>query len=183
MYNENDQLFANSFHAIMKNIAYLCSGNCAGWEKEDWKEIVVCIVSDGRAKLDPTTANVLSLMGLYHESLPKASVNGKAVNAHMFEYTTQLAVTRDLHLRRPEDKKDGKLVPVQTIFLLKERNTRKINSHRWFFSAICDSLQPEVCILIDAGTRPTRESFFHLYKGEVFFALCSPIPKISHFIF
>ncbi|KAJ3330610.1 Chitin synthase, class 2 [Blyttiomyces sp. JEL0837] len=167
MYNEDDVLFGKSFTAIMKNIAYLCSGRCAGWDKDGWKEIVVVIVSDGRAKVNPLTLNVLSVMGCYMDGLAKASVNGQNVTAHVFEFTNQITVTRDLNVRSPNDKaRDGlSLVPCQTIFLLKEKNAKKINSHRWFFNAICESLDPEVCILIDCGTKPTKESFHHLYKA------------------
>ncbi|KAJ3415246.1 Chitin synthase, class 1, partial [Chytridiales sp. JEL 0842] len=167
MYNEDDELYGKTMTAIMKNIAFLCSGRCAGWDKDGWKEVVVCVVSDGRAKLNPKTANVMALQGCYNKDLPKASVNGKPVTAHIFEYTSQIAVTRDLKIRRPHDKShDGlSLVPCQTIFVLKEKNAKKINSHRWFFQAVCESLQPEVTILIDVGTKPTKESFFHLYKA------------------
>ncbi|KAJ3219415.1 Chitin synthase, class 2 [Dinochytrium kinnereticum] len=167
MYNEDDVLMAKSMTAIMKNIAYLCTGRVAGWKKDSWKEIVLCIVSDGRAKCNPLTLNVLALLGCYAEGLAKASVNGQNVTAHIFEYTNQLAVRRDLSIRRPnDDTKDGlNLVPCQTIFLLKEKNAKKINSHRWFFKAICDSLDPEICILVDVGTKPSKESFFHLYNA------------------
>ncbi|KAJ3113391.1 Chitin synthase, class 2 [Phlyctochytrium bullatum] len=167
MYNEDDVLFGKSYTAIMKNIAYLCTGRCAGWDKDGWKEIVVCIVSDGRAKCNPLTLNVLGVMGCYMDGLAKASVNGKAVSAHIFEFTNQISVRRDLSIRKPGDEaKDGlRLVPCQTIFLLKEKNAKKINSHRWFFKAVCDQLRPEVCILIDVGTKPTKQSFFHLYRA------------------
>ncbi|KAJ3415247.1 Chitin synthase, class 2 [Chytridiales sp. JEL 0842] len=168
MYNEDANLYSKTMTAIMKNIAFLCSGSCAGWGKEDWKEIVVCVVADGRATFDKTnTKNVMALQGCYHESLPKATVNGKPVLGHIFEYTTQIAVTSNLKIRRPKDKAhDGlTLVPCQTIFILKEKNARKINSHRWFFQAVCESLDPEVTILIDVGTKPSKESFFHLYKA------------------
>ncbi|KAJ3208139.1 Chitin synthase, class 2 [Dinochytrium kinnereticum] len=167
MYNEDDVLFSKSFTAIMKNIAYLCTGRCGGWDSDGWKEIVVCIVSDGRSKCNPLTLNVLGLMGCYMDGLAKASVNGNPVTAHVFEYTNQLTVRRNLSVRRPQEEgKDGlRLVPCQTIFLLKEKNAKKINSHRWFFSAVCEQLKPEVCILIDVGTKPTKESFFHLYRA------------------
>ncbi|KAJ3219414.1 Chitin synthase, class 2 [Dinochytrium kinnereticum] len=167
MYNEDDVLFGKSYTAIMKNIAYLCTGRCAGWDKEGWREIIVCIVSDGRAKCNPLTLNVLGLMGCYMDGLAKASVNGKAVTAHVFEFTNQITVRRDLSIRKPNDEaKDGlRLVPCQTILLLKEKNAKKINSHRWFFKAVCDQLRPEICILIDVGTKPTKQSFFHLNKA------------------
>ncbi|KAJ3196839.1 Chitin synthase, class 2 [Irineochytrium annulatum] len=167
MYNEDDVLFGKSYTAIMKNIAYLCSGRCAGWDKDGWKDILVCIVSDGRAKVNPLTLNVLGVMGCYADGLAKASVNGQDVKAHIFEFTNQITVRRDLSIRRPGDEaKDGlTLVPCQTVFLLKEKNAKKINSHRWFFNAVCNQMVPDVCILIDVGTKPTKESFYHLYRA------------------
>jgi chitin synthase len=51
------------------------------------------------------------------------------------------------------------------ILCLKERNQKKINSHRWFFQAFGYILQPNVCILLDAGTCPGKESIFHLRKA------------------
>ncbi|KAI8847541.1 chitin synthase-domain-containing protein [Chytridium lagenaria] len=195
MYNEDDVLFAKSMTAIMKNIAYLCTGRVAGWNKDSWKEILVCIVTDGRAKCNPLTLNVLSLLGCYTDGLAKASVNGKNVTAHIFEYTNQIAVRRDLSVRRPaDDAKDGlRLVPCQTIFLMKEKNAKKINSHRWFFKAICDSVDPEICVLVDVGTKPSKESFFHLFEvagacGEIvaelgpkWSKLINPIVAIQNF--
>lgn len=56
-------------------------------------------------------------------------------------------------------------VPVQMIFCLKERNQKKINSHRWFFQAFGRVLDPNVCVLIDAGTRPAGTSIYHLWKA------------------
>ncbi|KAI9355312.1 chitin synthase-domain-containing protein [Zopfochytrium polystomum] len=167
MYNEEDVLFAKTFTAVMKNIAWLCSGSVAGWTKDGWKDIVVCIVSDGRSKCNPTTLNVMRVIGIYMDGLAKASVNGHDVKAHVFEFTNQITVTKELVIRQPTDSaRDGlSLLPCQTIFLLKEKNAKKINSHRWFFKAVCDQLDPEVCILIDVGTKATKESFFHIYRA------------------
>ncbi|KAJ3293691.1 Chitin synthase, class 1 [Borealophlyctis nickersoniae] len=162
MYNEDDELFTKSMLAAMKNIAYLCSDVCPyGWGPDGWKNFVVVIVSDGRAKINPRVLTVLGVMGVYADNLAKASVNGKDVTAHIFEYTTQVGVDRDLHLRGTESL----LVPTQVIFVLKEKNAKKINSHRWFFNAICKVLEPDVCILLDVGTKPTKTSFFHLYRA------------------
>ncbi|KAI8621910.1 chitin synthase-domain-containing protein [Chytriomyces sp. MP71] len=166
MYNEDDVLFSKSMSAVMDNIAYLCSGNCVGWGRDSWKEIVVVIVSDGRAKVNQKTLDVLSVMGCYMDGLPRASVNGKPVTAHIFECSTQIRVDKNLVARFGDDpQKHQAIVPCQTIFLLKEKNAKKINSHRWFFKAVCDSLDPEVCILIDIGTKPTKQSFYHLYRA------------------
>ncbi|KAI9330184.1 chitin synthase-domain-containing protein [Obelidium mucronatum] len=166
MYNEDDVLFCKSMSAIMDNIAYLCSGNCLGWGPDSWKDIVVVIVSDGRAKVNQKTLDVLSVMGLYMDGLPRASVNGKPVTGHFFEFSTQVRIDKNLVARFADDPaKHMGIVPVQTLFLLKEKNAKKINSHRWYFSAVCEQLDPEVCILIDIGTKPTKESFFHLYRA------------------
>jgi chitin synthase len=56
-------------------------------------------------------------------------------------------------------------MPVQIIFCLKEKNQKKINSHRWFFNAFGPVLQPNVCILLDVGTMPGPTSIYHLWKA------------------
>lgn len=56
-------------------------------------------------------------------------------------------------------------VPVQLLFCLKEKNQKKINSHRWFFNAFGPILQPNVCILLDVGTQPGPTSIYHLWKA------------------
>lgn len=55
--------------------------------------------------------------------------------------------------------------PVQMLFCLKENNQKKINSHRWFFQAFGPVLNPNVCVLIDAGTRPSGTSIYELWKA------------------
>ena len=51
------------------------------------------------------------------------------------------------------------------IFCLKQKNSKKINSHRWLFNAFGRILNPEVCILLDAGTRPGPKSLLHLWEA------------------
>ncbi|KAI9694523.1 MAG: Chitin synthase, class 1 [Bathelium mastoideum] len=55
--------------------------------------------------------------------------------------------------------------PVQILFCLKEKNQKKINSHRWFFQAFGRVLNPNICVLIDAGTKPGRDSIYQLWKA------------------
>lgn len=45
--------------------------------------------------------------------------------------------------------------------MLKQENEKKINSHRWLFNAIGRMLKPEVCVLIDAGTKPGHKAIYH----------------------
>jgi len=82
-----------------------------------------------------------------------------------FEYTTQLSVTPNQQLIRPHDDSASTLPPVQMMFCLKQKNTKKINSHRWLFTAIGRILNPEVCILLDAGTKPGPKSLLALWEA------------------
>ncbi|KFH46189.1 Chitin synthase-like protein [Hapsidospora chrysogenum ATCC 11550] len=162
MYNEDDVLFARTMIGVFKNIEYMCNRpNSKTWGKDAWKKIVVCVVSDGRAKINPRTRALLSGMGVYQEGIAKQQVNNKDVTAHIYEYTTQthLALKNDVvslvHRRQP----------VQMLFCLKEKNQKKINSHRWFFQAFGRVLDPNICVLLDAGTRPGGSSIYHLWKA------------------
>jgi hypothetical protein len=39
---------------------------------------------------------------------------------------------------------------------------RKLNSHRWFFNAFGPILNPEICVLLDVGTKPSGTSIYEL---------------------
>ena len=93
MYNEDDFLFARTMIGIFKNIEFMCSRNSSKtWGKDAWKKIVVCIVSDGRAKINERTKGVLAGLGVYQDGIAKQQVNGKDVTAHIYEYTTQVGL-------------------------------------------------------------------------------------------
>ncbi|RKP14839.1 chitin synthase-domain-containing protein [Piptocephalis cylindrospora] len=137
MYNEDDLLFCR------------------------WKKVVVSVVADGRTKIHPRVLTVLGAIGVYQEGIAKNSFNGKPITAHIFEYTTQLTVDTHMRIRGS----DAGIVPVQILFCLKEKNAKKINSHRWFFNAFGHTLRPNVCILLDVGTKPSNTSIYHLWKA------------------
>jgi chitin synthase len=162
MYNEDDVLFGRTMSGVFKNIEYMCSRkDSKTWGPDAWKKIVVCVVSDGRAKINPRTKAVLSGMGVYQDGIAKQQVNGKDVTAHIYEYTTQtgISVKGDIVTLRHKQQ------PVQMLFCLKEKNQKKINSHRWFFQAFGRVLDPNICVLIDAGTRPGKDSIYQLWKA------------------
>ncbi|KAJ8496271.1 hypothetical protein ONZ51_g1200 [Trametes cubensis] len=162
MYNEDEELFCRTMHGVMKNIAHLCKRDRSKtWGKDGWKKVVVCIVSDGRQKINSRTLSVIAAMGAYQDGVAKNIVNGKPVVAHIYEYTTQISVTPSMKLEGAERG----IVPVQIIFCLKEKNQKKINSHRWFFNAFGPILQPNVCVLLDVGTMPGPTSIYHLWKA------------------
>lgn len=82
-----------------------------------------------------------------------------------FEYTTQLSVTSTQQLIRPHGDDSTNLPPVQMMFCLKQKNSKKINSHRWLFNAFSRILNPEVVILLDAGTKPGPKSLLALWQA------------------
>jgi chitin synthase len=51
------------------------------------------------------------------------------------------------------------------IFCLKQKNSKKINSHRWLFNAFGRILNPEICVLLDAGTKPGHKSILALWEA------------------
>ena len=171
MYNEDDFLFARTMTGVFKNIEHMCSRpNSKTWGKEAWKKIVVCIVSDGRAKINPRTRAVLAGLGVYQDGIAKQQVSGKDVTAHIYEYTTQVGI----ELKGKTVKLIPKgATPVQLVFCLKEKNQKKINSHRWFFQAFGRVLDPNICVLLDAGTRPGRDSIYHLWKAFDLEPMCA----------
>ncbi|KAF9531863.1 glycosyltransferase family 2 protein [Crepidotus variabilis] len=158
MYNEDEVLFVKTMNAVIKNVAHLCSRNRSKmWGPEGWQKVVVCVVSDGRNKINKRTLQVLSLMGCYVEGIAKDTVGGKDVTAHIFEYSSQVIVTETGEVSQGS-------CPVQILFCLKEQNKKKLNSHRWFFNAFGPLLKPNVCVLLDVGTKPTGTSIYELWK-------------------
>ena len=162
MYNEDEIDFTRTMHGVMRNISHFCSRlKSRTWGKDGWQKIVVCIVSDGRRKVHPRTLDALAAMGVYQDGIAKNLVNQREVTAHVYEYTTQVSLDADLKFKGAEKG----IVPCQMIFCLKEKNQKKLNSHRWFFNAFGKALSPNVCILLDVGTKPGPTSLYHLWKA------------------
>lgn len=162
MYNEDELDFTRTMHGVMRNISHFCSrSKSRTWGKDGWQKIVVCIVSDGRRKVHPRTLDALAAMGIYQDGIAKNLVNQREVTAHVYEYTTQVSLDSDLKFKGAEKG----IVPCQMIFCLKEKNQKKLNSHRWFFNAFGKALSPNVCILLDVGTKPGPTSLYHLWKA------------------
>ncbi|KAJ3749041.1 chitin synthase [Lentinula detonsa] len=162
MYNEDEILFCRTIYGVMKNIQHLCTRKSSQtWGADAWKKVVVCIVADGRKKIHPRVLDCLTLLGVYQPGpYMKNFIDDKEVTAHLFEYTASFGLDPNLHFKYP----DKGIVPTQIIFCMKEKNQRKINSHRWFFNAFASVLQPNVCVLLDVGTRPGNKSIYRLWK-------------------
>jgi chitin synthase len=167
-YNEDKVLLSRTLHGVMQNIRDIVNlKKSTFWNQGGpaWQKIVVCLVFDGLENTDKNVLDVLATIGIYQDGVMKKSVNDKPTVAHIFEYTSQLSVTPGQQLIRPMDDGPSTLPPVQFIFCLKQQNSKKINSHRWLFNAFGRILNPEVCILLDAGTKPSPKSLLALWEG------------------
>src|SRR3954454_3971842 len=103
----------------------------------------------------------MAAMVVYQHGIAKNYVNQRAVQAHVYEYSTQVSLDADLKFKGAEKG----IVPCQMIFCLKEKNAKKLNSHRWLFNAVGKALPPNVCILREVGTRRAGRSLYHLWKA------------------
>lgn len=162
MYNEDDILLARTLKGVFKNIKHLESRSKSSvWGKDSWKKVVVCIVSDGRSKINERAQALLAGLGVYQDGLAKSRVDDRKVQAHIYEYTTRVGISSvDKTVKLTTEK----IVPVQLLFCLKETNAKKINSHRWCFQALGQVLDPRIVVLLDAGTQPGGKALYHLWK-------------------
>ncbi|KAK7202813.1 glycosyltransferase family 2 protein [Myxozyma melibiosi] len=173
LYNESDELLARTLKGVFANIYHLCKikPNRPGgdvWGPDSWKKVVVCVVADGRAIMKPRAKALMAALGCYQEGVAVNKVDEKEVTAHIYEYTTQIGISDVRNgvvsfSDNREDEMKNKACPIQLLFCLKEKNAKKINSHRWFFEAFAPILQPNICVLLDAGTKPGSNSLFHLW--------------------
>ncbi|TFK24585.1 chitin synthase [Coprinopsis marcescibilis] len=172
-YNEDKTLYARTLHGVMLNIRDICKTqkskywrSCAEEGAPAWQKITVALVVDGLEKMDKSVLDLLATIGVYQDGIMKKNVDGKDTVAHIFEYTTQLSIDAKPQLVLPQEQDDGSnLVPVQIILVVKAQNQKKINSHRWLFNAIGKQLNPEICVLIDAGTKPGYKSIYNLWEA------------------
>ncbi|KNE67286.1 hypothetical protein AMAG_12350 [Allomyces macrogynus ATCC 38327] len=167
MYNEEPELFIKTMQGVHNNIRQMLKQQ--EWGGADgWKKIVVAIISDGRTKINQETLTLISLMGCYQEGLMQQYNGRNETQAHIFEVTTEMnwqgQPEEDVKIVTHKDADDG-VVPMQLLFCLKEANAKKINSHRWFFNAFAASLRPNVCVLLDVGTKPQSMSIYRLWRA------------------
>jgi chitin synthase len=165
-YNEDKTLYARTLHGVMLNIRDICKTKQSKYWRRSaeegvpgWQRITVALIVDGLEAMDKTVLDVLATVGVYQDGVMKKQVDGKDTVAHVFEvclislvpgldfhlravqYTTQISVDPSPKLILPHGEDPNNLVPVQIIFVLKAKNQKKINSHRWLFNAIGQMLQ------------------------------------------
>lgn len=164
MYNEDHFLLGRTLKGVMDNIKHMVrKKNSSNWGPDAWKKIVVCVVSDGRAKVNEKALALLSALGCYQDGFAKDEINEKKVAMHIYEHTTMMNITR-VSDKGLELESNANTVPIQLLFALKEKNQQKINSHRWAFEGFAELLQPNVVTLLDAGTMTSKKAIYHLWR-------------------
>lgn len=148
MYNENVEDLMESLEGIAENLPYLDANGV------EWTNILVCVVADGRLKMDKSVVEYMSeKLLVYDEDLLLSKHKGFDTTCHLFEKTVALPKSGGEH----HD-------PMQLLFAVKEKNSGKLNSHLWFCSSFCRQLQPKYCIFMDVGTRPRPKALWYLYR-------------------
>ena len=187
-YNEDKVLLARTLHGAMENVRDIVNlQKSRFWNRGGpaWEKVVVCLIFDGIDKVDKDVFDVLATIGVYQDGVMKKDVNGKETVAHIFEFTSQISVTPNQQLIRP--RKDGdvaqNLPPVQLMLCLKQKNSKKINSHRWLFHAFGRLLNPEVVVLVDAGTKPGPRSLLALWEAFYNDKVRLPLSFVVFFFF
>jgi chitin synthase len=144
-YNEDKVLFARTLHAVMQNIRDIVRLKMKSgfWSigSPPWQKIVICLLFDGLDPCDKNVLDVLATIGLYQDGIMKKDVDGIETVAHIFEYTTQLSVTASQQLIRPREGNEDDLPLMQMVLCLKQKNSKKINSHRKCLSSRHKTLQ------------------------------------------
>ncbi|OBA22723.1 hypothetical protein METBIDRAFT_34831 [Metschnikowia bicuspidata var. bicuspidata NRRL YB-4993] len=161
MYNEDEVLLGRTLQGVFENLENLTRRTDSVWGDGLWKKVTVVIVNDGRLQLNERTQKLLSALGVFQEGYAKSKVNNRTVKAHLYEYTSTVGVER---VSSDRVYLNVSQTPVQLMFCLKEKNARKINSHRWCFQAFAPLLNPKVIMLLDCGTRPGKDAFYHLWS-------------------
>lgn len=168
-YSEDKILTARTLTGIMENVHHFCNDKSQFWRqdnKEPWEKIVVSIIMDGLEPCRKDVLDTLATMGIYQDGVMKKAINEKTTVAHIFEYTSQVCFTEKLDVVTPSKTKSHRTIPpIQYVLCIKQENSKKINSHRWLFNGFGKALNPNICVLIDAGTKPANRAIVHLWRA------------------
>ncbi|KAJ3515158.1 hypothetical protein NLJ89_g1936 [Agrocybe chaxingu] len=168
-FNENALMYARTLSGVFANIQDICTSppskywqHCAEMGAPSWQRITVTLVVDGIDEMDDGALDFLTEVGVCQTGIMKKQVDGRDTTAHVFE--SVISSSRLEKASGPAgDRPDG--VPIQFILIVKAKNEKKINSHRWVFNALGRMLNPEICIFLDAGTKPGAKAIYHLWEA------------------
>ncbi|KAF1949675.1 hypothetical protein CC80DRAFT_483909 [Byssothecium circinans] len=162
-YNEDKALLCRTLHSAIEACRRIQTVKKSEFWNRDgsaWQKFSICITIDGLGAADPGALDLLAAIGIYRHGLLRREVNGKAVRAHVFEYTTQLTVPEDLQIEKPTPSPIARQSPgpVQFILVVKAENCGKLNSYRWLYYSVSRILNPEIVVHLDTATRIEEDS-------------------------
>ncbi|PRW61415.1 chitin synthase 1 [Chlorella sorokiniana] len=146
LYNEDYDELRKTLVGICDNLEVMYDQFVAkdGRRGMDWTEVAVCIVQDGIGNANESVLAASTVHGFFSPVVLQTSVLGAPTTLHLFEYTARFKKYAGL----------DNYPPLQIMFATKGKNKGKLDSHCWYFDAFCYLLQPEFCVLFDAGTKP-----------------------------
>jgi len=177
MYNEDGDLFTRTMHGVMENITYLCKWDRSRtWSKDGGKKVVVCIVGDGRQKINSRTLSVIVAIGAYQEGIAANVVNGKPMAVHtgillrvrITDACFTSRLTSSVVSVTPSSKIEGAekgIVPVRITFCLEEKSRRRSIPTAGSSTPLDPFFKLAFCVLLDVGTIPGPGSVYHLRKA------------------
>ena len=127
----------------------------------DWTEVAVCIIQDGIGNADESVLAASTVQGFFSPVVLQNEVLGAPTALHLFEYTARYKKHAGIE----------SYPPLQVMFATKAKNKGKLDSHCWYFDAFAYLLQPEYCVLFDAG-EPCRDSWPCRMQAAVCSAAC-----------
>jgi chitin synthase len=146
LYNEDQDTLRKTMLGICDNLEVLYDKFTLadGRKGLDWQEVAVVIIQDGLQMADPSVIAAATVQGYFSPVVLQQDVLGTPTSLHLFEYTARYKKHAGIE----------NYPPLQVIFGTKTANKGKLDSHCWYFDAISYLIQPEYCVLFDAGTRP-----------------------------
>ncbi|GAB4813424.1 hypothetical protein N2152v2_000470 [Parachlorella kessleri] len=155
LYNEDQDTLGKTLLGICENleVLYRQYGRDGSKHGLDWQEVAVCIIQDGVSSCDPSVLASSTVQGFFSDLLIQEDAVGLPVSMHLFEYTARYKKHAGLDC----------YPPLQVVFASKTTNRGKLDSHCWFFDGFAYLLQPEICVLFDAGTKPMPMAMRNCY--------------------
>ena len=175
MYNEDKEELQDTLRGLMDNYNELRDDTSLNFKSED---MVVFLICDGFDRITDDFKQFAKDKGLFNwdfikeAGYMKENRQGNWVMKDMLDIIEKpnKMATNLVHLGMVSTwdfghKEDHlKRRRINFIFGIKQRNDGKINSHRWFYQGICEYLKPELCLMLDIGTRPGEHSIYKLFK-------------------
>lgn len=146
LYNEDQDTLRKTLLGICDNLEVLYEKFTLadGRKGLDWQEVAVVIIQDGLQMADQSVIAAATVQGFFSPVVLQNDVLGTPASLHLFEYTARYKKHAGIE----------NYPPLQVIFATKTTNKGKLDSHCWYFDAFAYLIQPEYCVLFDAGTRP-----------------------------